>query len=357
MAETATPAATQRGRGPHPLSLFLAMAIRLTAGDRERLKTVLRGVRRYQEAPLPEPMPEAPVVARRGTVNLRLIGGPQNGPPIVVVPSLINAAVVLDLAPGRSLVRYLAGRGNRVFMIDWGPLGRGERRLGLAGLVTQRLLPLVRALDRPPHLLGYCLGGTLTLAAARLLGDGARSLGLLAAPWHYSGYSDEARSHALGMWGVIRPVAQRLGAMPVSMLNPMFWSLDEEAVVEKYARLADYPPEDPHVGWFAAVEDWTNSGAPLSRASARDLFLHGYGADTIGQGRWKVGGIPVRPEDLACPVVDFVARNDRIVPPSARIRLSSADKFEVGSGHVGMIVGRQAQQSLWEPLSNWFASR
>ncbi len=347
----------QRGRGPHPLGLFLAMAIRRTAGDRDRLKAVLQGVRRYQEAPLPAAMPESPVVARRGTVHLRRVAGPEDGPVVVVVPSLINAAVVLDLAPGRSLVRYLAEQGNRVLMIDWGPLGPGERRLGFAGLVTQRLVPLIRTLDRPAHLLGYCLGGTLTLAAAQCLGKRARSLALLAAPWHFSGYSSEVRTHALGVWGMIRPVAERLGAMPVSLLNPLFWSLGEDAVVNKFEKLAAYPADDPHIGWFAAVEDWTNSGAPLSRASARDLFLRGYGADLFGQGRWKVGGTLIRPEDLSCPVADFVARNDRIVPPSARIRLASADKFEVGSGHVGMIVGRDAPQTLWQPLSNWFASR
>lgn len=348
----------RRGRGPHPLSLFLALALRRTAGDPARLEPVLKGLRRYQEAPFPPAMPPAPAVARRGTVLLRLIGGPENATPLVVVPSLINAAIILDLAPDRSFVRHLAEHGRRrVYMVDWGPLGPGERRLGFAGLVSLRLLPLIRAIGRPADLVGYCLGGTLAIAAARLMGNQVSSLGLVASPWHFDGFEPEARTNALGIWSTVRPVAAKLGALPVSLLNPLFWSLGEEAVIAKFERLARLEPDDPAISRFAAVEDWTNSGAPLSIPFARDLFLKGFGADIFGLGRWKVGGLTIRPQDIACPIIDFVAYRDRIVPPPARIRGTHAIRFEVDSGHVGMVIGSGARETLWEPLSNWLASR
>ncbi len=357
MKTAAEPGGRHPARGPHPLGLFLALALRQTSGDRARLRRVLQGLRRYQEAPFPPPMPEAPVVARRGTVSLRLVGGPEGAPPLVVVPSLINASVVLDLAPGRSLVRHLVGEGHRVHIVDWGPLGPGERRLGLAGFVSARLLPLIDSLGADPvHLLGYCLGGTLAGAAAALLGERARSLSLIATPWHFDGFADPVRTQALGIWGVVRPVATELGALPVSLLNPLFWSLDEAAVVTKFERLADLPPEDPQISWFAVVEDWNNSGAPLSIAAARDLFLRGFGADAFGRGRWKVGGRRIDPAAIACPIADFVALRDRIVPPSSRIRNPRADRFAVDSGHVGMVVGSAAKANLWQPLSNWLGT-
>lgn len=275
---------------------------------------------------------------------------------VLVVPSLINAAVVLDLAPGRSLVRHLAEAGFQPMMVDWGPLGPGERRLGLAGLVTARLLPLARGLGVPLHILGYCVGGTLALALARLF-DRAQSLALIAAPWHFDGFPAEARSAADTMWRSLEPLSRQLGALPISLLNPLFWSLDEDAVVRKFARLADLSPGDPKLGWFASVEDWANSGAPLAIAAARDLFQLGYRDDAIGQGRWRVMGTPVRPEDILCPIADFGATRDRIVPPAARLRLPGIDRFDAEGGHVGMVVGSGARQSLWEPLSNWLATR
>ena len=39
--------------------------------------------------------------------------------PLVMVPPVINKFYVMDLAPGRSMVEYLIGRGLQVFMISW----------------------------------------------------------------------------------------------------------------------------------------------------------------------------------------------------------------------------------------------
>ncbi|HLK77689.1 MAG TPA: alpha/beta fold hydrolase [Streptosporangiaceae bacterium] len=39
--------------------------------------------------------------------------------PLVLVPPVINKFYVMDLAPGRSMVEYLVGRGLQVFMISW----------------------------------------------------------------------------------------------------------------------------------------------------------------------------------------------------------------------------------------------
>src|SRR6516165_11822234 len=39
--------------------------------------------------------------------------------PMVIVPPVINKYYVMDLAPGRSMVEYLVGRGLQVFMISW----------------------------------------------------------------------------------------------------------------------------------------------------------------------------------------------------------------------------------------------
>lgn len=342
-----------RGRGPHPLPLFLSLASRKLSDAPEQLAAVLEGLKRYQAAPVPPPMPAMAEVARRGGVRLLAVGGPSDGPALVVVPSLINAPSVLDLAPGRSLVRFLADEGHRVLLVDWGGMRVSERRLGLAGLVSARLMPLLGGLAGPVRLLGYCLGGTLALAAGQLLGARLDRLALIAAPWHFDGFGPEARLRALETWSAIRPIGRGLGAVPISLLNPLFWSLDEEAVLAKFAALARRPVGDPHLGWFAAVEDWANSGAPLTLPAARDLFVHGFGTDRIGRGLWTVGGQRIAPERLSAPLLDFGATRDRIVPPEARVRLAGVDRRDVASGHVGMVVGGGARESLWEPLSNW----
>lgn len=335
------------------MPLFLSLADRITGGELPRLSSLLEGLRRYQNAPMVPPQPALAEVSRRGGVRLLEVGGPPDITPLVVVPSLINAPVVLDLAPGRSLVRQLVADGHRVLMVDWGPMGSSERRLGLAGLVSQRLMPLLQGLNSDVKLLGYCLGGTLSVAAADLLGPKLAQLALIATPWHYSGFGDDVRAHARETWRTLGPMAGSLGALPVSLLNPLFWSLDEKAVIEKFERLSRRPEGDPEIGWFAAVEDWANSGAPLSIPAARDLFVKGFGGDQIGRGQWVVAGKAINPASIQAPILDFSATHDRIVPASSRIQVKGAQYRDVASGHVGMVVGRGAREGLWQPLSNW----
>ncbi len=356
-------------RGPHPLGLFLDLVSERAAHDRARLRAVLEGLRRYQDAPAAPPMPPFAPRARRGSVRLlsaapradsggtRSTSAAGGRPAVVVVPSLINAPHILDLAPGRSLIRHLAGEGHRTFVVDWGTPGPGERRLGLAGLVSARLVPLLEAVEGRIILVGYCLGGTLAVAAGQLLGPRLAALALIAAPWHFDGFGADARRAAASAWAGIAPVAQALGSVPVSLLNPLFWRLDEEAVIAKFAAISERAPGDPAIAWFAAVEDWANSGAPLPLKAARDLFVDGFERDRIGRGVWRVGGQPIAPEGLDVPILDAGATRDRIVPAAARLRLRGITRLDVASGHVGMVVGSRAPEGLWAPLSNWLLER
>ncbi|MCS6987531.1 MAG: alpha/beta fold hydrolase [Sphingomonadaceae bacterium] len=327
--------------GPHPLTAFLALVWEQVGGDPVQVAAVLEGLGRYQRTPRPAPRPPGPSLARRGGVALRDLGGPPDGPDVVLVPSVINGPQILDLMPGRSLAAELGRRGLRPLLVDWGPRTGADRRLGLAGLVSARLVPLLKTRPRPVVLVGHCLGGTLALAAALLAGPRwVRGLGLLAAPWHFDGYPPGARALAAGLWRGLEPMARALGGLPVSLLNPLFWSLDPEGLVRKYAALGVVAAEDPALAEFLAVEDWSGSGPPLGPAAARDVFVGALARDRMGRGAWRVARRPVRPEELAVPILDVGATRDRLVPAAARLRLPGIDRLEVEAGHVGLVVGR-----------------
>jgi polyhydroxyalkanoate synthase len=73
-----------------------------------------------------------PAIAERRGVSLRDYGG--SGAPVLFVPSLINPPNILDLDEERSLLRWLAKRGHRVLLLDWGQ-GISERQnLSIAGM-------------------------------------------------------------------------------------------------------------------------------------------------------------------------------------------------------------------------------
>lgn len=306
---------------------------------------VLAGLRRYQAAAVAAPRVERPAVARIGNATLRDHGG--SGRPVVVVPSLINPASVLDLAPGNSLLAALAAAGLRPLLVDWGD----TEPLGLEALIAERLVPLITGLGEPVAVTGYCLGGTFAIAAAALAGPAVNRLALLATPWHFAGYG-AARGGLANWWAQARPMAESLGVLPIDLLQPAFWSLDEAGVVAKYDRLAT--ASDSEVAAFAMLEDWSNNGTPLSLAAARGLAGTLFAEDAPGRGAWRVGGERIDAQALSLPILDIVARRDHIVPAAAALSTGGPGQpLVLEAGHVGMIVGGRAPTMLWQPLAEW----
>lgn len=333
-------------RTPRPLPLFLDMVREAAVRDPELAQRALEGMRLYARAGRRTRDP-VPVTARAGRATLLQCG--TSGPPVVLVPSLINPSVVLDLDEQRSLVRFLAAHGYRAMLLDWGNPSADEAGIDIAGHVERYLLPLVEAVGEPVHLVGYCLGGTMAIAAAALARP--RSLTLLATPWHYSRYPRDAAAELGDMWHGMKPSVETIGLMPMELLQPAFWSLDRERSVAKYAALAGSSETDPAVVAFARLEDWANDGAPLTRAVAIDLFERFIAGDVPGSGGWCVGGRPVDPAAVACPALHFVASNDRIAP--SQTAPDAIRTIACPSGHVGMIVGSRAAESCWAPLAKW----
>jgi polyhydroxyalkanoate synthase len=331
------------------LPLFLSMLRSETAANPSRRAAALRGLSAYQDAPRPPRSRAMPAVKQAGRACLRDYGG--EGSPVVFVPSLINPPFVLDLAPGSSLLRWLAERGHHVLLVDWGSPSPADRGMDIATHVTDLLLPMLRTLPQPPVLVGYCLGGTMALAAAQLLP--AAGLALLAAPWRFAGFGQPARDQIAGLWARSAPSCDALGLVPMEVLQSGFWSLDPARTIAKYERFATLDPASDAAAAFIALEDWANAGAPLPLAAGRDLFERFIGADHPGSGEWEISGQRIDPAALSCPTLDIASASDRIVPLATAARVPGFQ--EVAAGHVGMIVGRGARRDVWGPLDRWLS--
>ncbi len=324
----------------------------VTGGDPLRMARVLAGVRAYQSHASRPARLDGRVVAAAGSV--RLLAMAEAGRPVVLVPSLINGPEVLDLAEDVSLVRTLAAAGFAPHLVIWGRPGASERTMDLARLVEERLLPLVDALGKPAPLIGYCLGGTLALAAAALRPPPA--LALIATPWHFGGYPEDRRAALAQLWDAIRPGALASGQVPVELLQPGFWELDPTRAIEKFERFGAMEPASRAARHYVLVEDWVNSGPPIGAAAARDLFERFYRDDEPGRGLWAVGdGGPVRPGALACQVLNIVSTRDRLVPEAAAPE--AGERWTLDAGHVGMMVGSRARDLLHRPLAAWLRER
>jgi len=98
--------------------------------------------------------------------------------PLVMVPPVINKFYVMDLAPGRSMVEYLAGRGLPVFMISWRNPDARHANWDF-GTYGQAVLDAMDAAERitgseQTVLMGACSGGIIAAMVAAHLAHAGR---------------------------------------------------------------------------------------------------------------------------------------------------------------------------------------
>ena len=318
-----------------------------TAEDPGRMRAALAGLRAYQGAPRP-PRPPAPaVVGRIGRVSLRSYGGA--GRPVLFVPSLINGSEILDLTSENSMMRGLADRGLDPVLLDWGSPGIDERDVDIGGHVERYILPALDMVGRDAVLAGYCLGGTMSIAAAAL--QPPKALILVAAPWDFRGFSSQTRNNLLELWRAVEPGADALGALPAEILQQIFWRIDPARTIAKFEQFASKDPASPEAHNYVAVEDWANDGPPIALAAGRELMEDMMAANITGAGQWRVAGRRIDSAALDIPLLNILSTTDRITP--AATAWAGGERIALDEGHVGMVVGRKASRSLWAHLVSW----
>ena len=318
-------------------------------------RALLAGIAAYRRHPWVRDLDDPPVIWREGESRLLDYGG--GGPTMLVVPSLVNRAYVLDLMPGRSMLRFLAASGMRPVLLDWGWPAEVERRFTLTDYIAGRLERALVSLGKPVVLAGYCMGGLLTVAAAQRRPELVSALALLATPWDFHA-GDAARGAALAqLLPMLEPMLAFSNSLPVDLLQVLFAMLEPYGVAAKYRAFAGLDQDGARARQFVALEDWLNDGVPLAAPVARECLTGWYGANTPARGAWLIAGEAVRPKQLTVPAFVAVPARDRIVPPESARPLAAAIPgavlHEPRAGHIGMVAGSGGEAALWQPFVDW----
>jgi polyhydroxyalkanoate synthase len=336
------------------------------AVDREmrwRFDAILTGVERYRGHPYRRDLPDPPTVWEEGPARLLDYGIGGGGRPVLFVPSLINRHYILDLSENCSLMRWMAGKGIRPLLLDWGGTGPLERRFTLTDFVAGRLeraLNAVLDLGQRPALVGYCMGGLLTTALAQRRPRDIAGLALLATPWDFHADNAAAARRTAAALAPFEPVLDSWGELPIDAIQALFAMQDPLQVANKFTRFARMDPDSEAARRFVALEDWINDGVTLPAAVARDCLTGWYGRNDTANGHWLIAGEVVDPRRLRPPALVMIPEKDRIVPPcSARALANTIPGACIRNphlGHVGMIVSMGAADLVWEPLAEWLCN-
>lgn len=361
-------------KGLNPLSVHIGMAAaemaRQGGGNsadyQDSFAKMLQGIQKYQtyEGTIAVP-PLTPVWQAGQARLLRLVEQPdhQHKIPVILIPSLVNRAGVLNLTHDRSMMRYFAQQGLTPLLLDWGESCADEGQATCEGLITQRLLAAAQATQdlygTKPHALGYCMGGTLLAAALALAPDRFASATFLAAPWDFHAGA-RALQKRVEFWGAAAMQSlKEKGYLDQTWLQTLFASLDPLLTRNKFMKFAAMEEGSAEAQLFVAIEDWLNDGADLPQDIA-SLCIQGWFFDNQpAQKKWQLGGQIIDPSNIETPCLVVASQQDRLVEYDCAMALAqqlpNVQHISPSCGHIGMIAGRKAVQDVWQPIAAFIA--
>ncbi len=283
--------------------------------------------------------------------------------PVILVPSLINRAYILDLEPDRSVVASLSAMGHPVYLVDWGVPGE-EDSAEDTGYVLHELLS--RSIDRicrhsrhPKALVfGYCQGGVLAAMLAALAPGRFAGLVLLNAPFRFSKGGRFRDLVAPEVMDVDRAMPD--GLVSVDVMQAGFKLLDPMGNWTKYIAIEKASGDPARMARVLARERWLEENVPLPAAFAREFVRNAYQKDALLDGGWVVRGTQVNLRNITCPVLVVASERDFIAPKEACLPVAEATGSDdvtvevIPAGHIGCVVGSAASRHLLPLLDEWF---
>jgi polyhydroxyalkanoate synthase len=345
------------------LQALLALSQRSRA-RLERLHEVLTSPGHFGAGATP-----SAVVYRENKLRLlRLLdeqGRPRAGPPVLFVPAPVSRYFIVDLLPGRSFAGYVAEAGFDVFIADFGTPTREDRFCDLEyyveGLVRRCVRTVTTLTGRPAiNIVGYCLGGTLSLLYSALHPDTVARLVLLTTTVDGDVEGGIAWvAHKMGLAGESYEQPRLVPAVEVKswfeMLSPGSNSLAGR-VRDLWERL-DEPAE--RLRDVRTMASWVDDVVPAPGRLLAEMYQKfGPGRNGLLAGTATVGNQPIDASRITMPVMSVSAEKDTIAPPEGvdaiRRIVPHAEVVRLPGGHVGIVAGRAAA-ALWKRTVDFLA--
>jgi len=289
--------------------------------------------------------------------------------PILIIYALINRPYILDLQPDRSVVRRLLEAGHDVYMIDWNEPSRLDQHLTLDDYVNRYIENCVdevrdRSGQDAINILGYCMGGTMSVMYSSLHPEKVNALGLMAA-----GLCFDQTGGMLELWGGEdhydpELVTETFGNVPSDMLDVGFALMDPvNNYVSKYIRFYDNMDNEGFVENFARMEKWLGDGVDVAGA-AYDQFLSDiYQENKLYKNELELDGKHVDLNKLEMPILQIIGEYDHLIPPEASkpfnevVPSDDVRTIEYSTGHIGLSVSSSSHENVWPEVCDWYAER
>jgi polyhydroxyalkanoate synthase len=298
--------------------------------------------------------------------------------PLVLVAPLAATMRIYDLFPDRSLVKYLRARGFDVYLVDWGrPDGKHDHwHLAdcFAGFLP-RALAAVRAHSGSQQLSlhGWSFGGLFSLSYAALGDPDIVNIALIGAPcdYHASGelgkqyqrLSTQMRLLQKATGFSIHRVNPRLLRSPGWANSLAFKAINPVATAQGYLELLRNLHDRDFVANHATNAAFLDDMTAYPGGVVQDIVQYLWTENCLAEGRLPMRDAPATWRDVRASILAVAGTDDTIVTVDATRPLldlvGSTDKTFITApgGHMGILGGSRAPQTIWKPVADWLAAR
>lgn len=282
--------------------------------------------------------------------------------PIFIIPSLINSHEIFDLTAKNSFLVKLLRSGRDVYILDWGTPVVDKKMHSLEGLVRERLCDFLIYLYRKYEqksvdLLGYCMGGLLSLAVSDFLSGCIRKRVFIATPWEFGGTDDRLGQFISSHKEVIKTYCYQNEVVPKFIIQIIFMLQAPDKNIKKYITdLKDKSSEhDPDL--FYAIEKWLNSSPDLPSYLMQECVTTWYIDNAPKNGTWEMSGHKICAQMPGHPpghdLVIYASKDHLVSTESAKALIEDLNQprsIEVETGHIGLMASHKASHKVQEAV-------
>lgn len=291
--------------------------------------------------------------------------------PVVFCYALVNRPYIVDLQPDRSVIRQFLNRGFEVYLIDWGVPSAADRSMTLRDYIDGLLKNVADyVVEHSPasnfHLVGYCMGGTMSTIFTARYPKLVRTLSLMAAPLDFSAGSDQSLvTHwANPEYFDVDALVDAFGNCPAAFLQASFGMMKPmQSYVGKYLTFFDKMDDEKFVENYFAMEKWSNDNIPVAGETFREYVKKLYQRNELVKGEFRLGDELVDLKKITCPLQLLMASADHLVPPvqteglAPHVGSKDIRADTLNAGHIGLAVSAKAHKTFWPAATQWLAER
>lgn len=284
--------------------------------------------------------------------------------PVLLIPSLINKSYILDLNEEKSFLRWLCRNNKNAYILDWNMQDHHANDASVADVIDEICTAatfLNQRYQKEVDLIGYCMGGNLTLGAATNRTACIGKIVLLATPWDFADKNNlfAKNVRVLSANGDLMFSAAQKKHVSANMLQALFIGYDPDTSLEKFEKFASLNQSSAEAKLFVEVEDWLNDGIDLPWKIATHCVEEWFKSNVFVNNKWIVKDTHLDLYQIENDILVVASAYDRLVPYSSAAAIAHDPKIgnitvsKQEAGHIGLIIGSKAEERVWKAVLQW----